>query len=52
MTFHTTRTCILTLEVLGCGVYLVTDFTLMGNLLVNPEMLRKIRLFCGAGTMR
>ena len=31
------------LGVVACGVYLATDFTLMGNLLVNPEMLRKIR---------
>ena len=30
------------LEVVGCVVYLATDCTLMGNLLVNPVMLRKI----------
>ena len=30
------------LEVVVCGIYFATDFTLMGNLLVNPEMLRKI----------
>ena len=30
------------LEVVECGEYLATDFTFMGNLLVNPEMLRKI----------
>ena len=30
------------LEVLGCRKTLTAEFTVMGNLLVNPVMLRKI----------